>query len=78
MPEWEKILAFTNCIRHLSSTLKSMGVEIEDEEMAMAVQNELPEQFKQSFSALDALGNEDEIFSLDVVKSGLSKNKSAW
>ncbi len=37
----------------------------------MAVLNGLPERFNSLISALDALGNEDEAFSLDFVKSRL-------
>ncbi len=48
-----------------------MGVDIDDKEMAMAVLNGLPERFNSLISELDALGNEDEAFSLDFVKSRL-------
>lgn len=71
MKEDENIMAFTNRIRQLASTLKSMGVEIDDKEMAMAVLNGLPERFNNLISALDALGNEDSTFSLEFVKSRL-------
>ncbi len=67
----DRILAYTNRIRQLASTLKSMGVEIDDKEMAMAVLNGLPERFNNLISALDALGNENETFSLELVKSRL-------
>ncbi len=67
----ENILAFTNRIRQLASTLKSMGVDIDDKEMAMTVLNGLPARFNSLISALDAFGNEDEAFSLDFVKSRL-------
>ncbi len=46
MQEDENILAFTNRIRQLASTLKSMGVNIDDKEMA--VLNRLPETLQQS------------------------------
>ncbi len=61
----------TNRIRQLASTLRSMGVEVDDKEMAMAVLNGLPERFNILISALDALGNENETFSLEFVKSRL-------
>ncbi len=67
--EDENILAFTNRIRQLSSVLKSMGVDIDDKEIAMAVLNGLPERFSSLLSALDAPENEDKAFSLDFVKS---------
>ncbi len=69
MQEDENILAFTNRIRQLASTLKSMGVNIDDKEMA--VLNRWPERFNSLISALDALGNEAETSSLDFVKSRL-------
>ncbi len=48
-----------------------MGVEIDDKEMDMAVLNGLPKRFNNLISALDALGNENETFSLEFVKSRL-------
>ncbi len=54
-----------------------MGVDIDDKEMAMAVLNGLPERFNSLISALDALGNEDEAFSLDFVKRRYFKKSSA-
>ena len=67
----EKILSYINRIRQLASTLKSMNVHIDDIEMALAVLNGLPERFGSLISALDALGNDDDTFSLDLVKSRL-------
>lgn len=71
MREDEKILVFTNRIRQLASTLKSMGADIDDKTIAMAVFNGLPERFNSVISALDALGSEEETFSLDLAKSRL-------
>ncbi len=48
-----------------------MGVDIDDKEMAIAVLNGLLGRFNSLINALDALGNEDEAFSLDFVKSSL-------
>ena len=48
-----------------------MKVDIDDKEIAMAVLNGLPARFESLIGALDALGNEDEMFSLDFVKSRL-------
>ena len=48
-----------------------MGVVIDDKEMGMAVLNGLPSRYDSLTVALDALGNEDRIFSLDFVKSRL-------
>ncbi len=38
----ERILAYTTRIRQLASTLKSMGVELDGKEMAVAFRNGLP------------------------------------
>ena len=46
-----------------------MNVIIDDSEMAMAVLNGLPDDYDHLISALDALGNEDESFTLEFVKS---------
>ena len=48
-----------------------MNVDIDDKEMAMAVLNGLPARFESLIVALDALGSEDKMFSLDFVKSRL-------
>ncbi len=73
MPEDENTLAFTNRIRQLASALKSMGVDIDDKEIAMAVLNGLPERFNNLISALDALGNEDEASLLTCLEPSTSR-----
>ncbi len=73
----ERILACTNRIRQRASAEKSMGVEIDDKEMAMAVLNGLPERFNNIVSALDALGNENKNFSLEFVKRSLLQKRTA-
>ena len=70
MQESEGVLSFSNRIRQLASTLKSMKVNVDDEEMAMALLNGLPEKFDPLISALDALGDE-KVFTFDFVKSRL-------
>ena len=57
MHESESILTFASRIRQLATTLKSRKVNIDDEEMAMAMPmlNGLPERFDPHTSALDAL-----------------------
>ena len=55
----ESVLQFSNRIRQLSSTLKSMNVAISESEMAMALLNGLPEEYNALISALDAI-DEDE------------------
>ena len=71
MEQGEKVLTYINRVQHLASILKSMKVEIDDKEMAMAVLNGLPARFDSLIVALDALGNEDKDFTLDFVKSRL-------
>lgn len=67
--EEETVLQFSNRIRQLASTLKSMNVTIEDNEMAMALLNGLPDPFDPLISALDAIGNEGDDLEFDHVKS---------
>ncbi len=77
MREDGNILEFTNRIRQLASALKSMGVDIDDKEISMAVLNGLPERFNSLISALDALGNEDEAFSLDFFQEPSTSRRAA-
>lgn len=67
--ESETILQFSNRIRQLADTLKSMSVLIDDSELAMALLNGLPEQYDALISALDAVGNDDHTLSFDHVKA---------
>lgn len=69
MSESEDVITFITRVRQLASSLKSMGVTIDNGEMAMAVLNGLPDRFDSLISALDALGNDDKVFTLDFVKS---------
>lgn len=66
----EKMLTYINRVCHLSTILKSMNVQIENEEVVMAVLNGLPKQYDNIITALDALGSES-TFSLEFVKSRL-------
>ena len=59
MSPGELVLQFSNRIRQLSATLKSMNVEISERETAMALLNGLPEEYSALISALDAI-DEDE------------------
>jgi len=67
--EEESILQFSNRIRHLGSMLKSMNVTIDDNEMAMALLNGLPDPYDSLISALDAVGTEESNLEFDHVKS---------
>lgn len=46
-----------------------MKIDIDNNEVAIAVQNRLPTRIKSLIVALVALGNEDKIFTLNYVKS---------
>ena len=65
----EKVLTNPNRVKQLAATLKSMGVEIDDQEVAMAMLNGLPSTCESLIVALDALGNEERVFTFDLVKS---------
>ena len=65
----EKVLTFGNRICQMAATLKSMGVDIPDSEMAMAFLNGLPEQYAPIISALDALGDDDSTLKFDFVRA---------
>lgn len=73
--EDESVVSFITRVRYMASTLKSMSVTIDDAEMAMAVLNGLPDLFDNLISALDALRNEHERFTLDFVKSRVLKEE---
>eukprot|EP00171_Calliarthron_tuberculosum_P021771 IDg21771t1 len=69
MAESEKIMAFAARVRQLASTLKSMSVPIDDNELAMSFLNGLPERFDSLIGALDALGDNDKMFTFSYVIS---------
>ena len=71
MENGEKVLTYLNRVRQLAATLKSMDVDIDDKEMAMAALNGLPSTYEGLIVALDALGNDDKTFSFEMVKSRL-------
>ena len=67
----EKMLTYLNRVKQLAATLKSMNVDIDDQEMAMAALNGLPSSYEGLIIALDALGNDTKTFNFDLVKSRL-------
>ena len=69
MNDEESVLVFASRIMQLAGTLKSMGVTIEDSEMAMALLNGLSDRFDGLISALDARGNDESTFTFEFVKS---------
>ena len=58
-----------NRVRQLGATLKSMGVDVDDEEMAMAARNGLPAQYEYIITALDAVSDGESRFTYDLVKT---------
>ena len=71
MENGEKMLTYLNRVKQLAATLKSMSVEIDDQELAMAALNGLPASYESLIVALDALGNDKTVFTFDLVKSRL-------
>ena len=71
MDKGEKMLTYLNRVKQLASTLKSMNVDIDDKEIAMAALNGLPSTYEGLIVALDALGNDDKSFTFELVKSRL-------
>ena len=71
MQTGEKVLTYLNRVKQLAATLKSMNVEIDDQEIAMAALNGLPSSYESLIIALDALGNDEKVFTFDLVKSRL-------
>lgn len=65
----EKVSPFSACIRQIVATLKSMSVQIEDSEIAMALLNGLPDRFHNLISALDAAKIGDTKLSFELVQS---------
>ena len=65
--ESEDVFMFAFRVRYLDSTLESMRVQINDEEMAMALLNGLTERFDSLISALDAFGDENK-FSFEFMR----------
>ena len=70
--EDETVLQFSNRIRQLSATLKSMSVDIDECEMSMALLNGLPDVYDNLICVLDSLGTEtnveSEYLKFDYVK----------
>ena len=67
--ENESALQFSNRVRQLASTLKSMKVNVDESEMAMALLNGLPTAYDSLISALDAVHGEKDDLKFDFVKS---------
>ena len=65
----ESVLQFSNRIRQLSSTLKSMDVIISESEMAIALLNGLPEEYNALITALDAIDEDETKLNFEFIKS---------
>ena len=70
----ESILKFSNRIRQLAASLKSMNVDIPEEEMAMALLNGLPDDYKALISAIDAADDSTQL-RWDFVKSRIMQEE---
>ncbi len=60
----------------MASVLQSMGVIIDDKEMAMAVLNGLPPRFGTIITALDAIGDDDPSFTFDKFAVAFCKREA--
>ena len=69
MAENESVLQFSNRIRQLASTLKTMNVPVSDSEMAMALLNGLPDDYHSLISALDSIDSDGQELKWDHIKS---------
>lgn len=69
LKEKEKVLEFASRTRKLAGTLKSMGVTIEDSDMAIVLLNGSIDRLDRLFCALDAFGNKEKLFTFKFVNS---------
>lgn len=69
MKENEKVLEFSARVRQHASTLKSMGVEVGDDDMAMTLLSGLTSRYDGLISALDAISDDQEKFTYQFVVS---------
>ena len=76
MDSGEKVISYINRIKQLAASLKSMNVDIDDKEMAMAVLNGLPSAYGNLIVALDASGDQEKHFTLEFVKSRLLQEET--
>lgn len=71
----ERVLSYIDRVQHLGSVLRSMDVDTDGGDMAMVILIGLPIQFEIVITALDAIGDENESFTLNLVKSRLLQEK---
>lgn len=65
----KKVLTFINRVGNLNFVLETMGVDVDDDEVATTGLNGLPEEFDYINTALDTLG--EDYLSISLVKSRL-------
>ena len=70
MQDDERVLPYINRVRQLASDLRSMDVNVEDEDIAMSVLCGLPDRFEHLIVAIDTVTNDTDL-TLDFVKSRL-------
>ena len=73
--ENESVLQFSNRIRQLAATLKSMSVSISKSEIAMALLNGLPEEYNALISALDAIYESEIELDFEFIKSRIMQEE---
>lgn len=73
MNSGEDILSYISQVGHLASLLKSMGVNVDSSEIAMAALNGLTRTYDDMISAMDAFG--EDYLTLYVVKGRLLKEE---
>lgn len=71
----ERMLSNTNRVQHPGWVLKSMSVDIDRNEVAMAILKGLPCRYDNIITALDAVGDENALFTLENVKSCLIQDE---
>eukprot|EP00171_Calliarthron_tuberculosum_P023570 IDg23570t1 len=64
----EKMLTYMNRVRQMALALQSMSVDIDDKELAMAILNGLPSSYSTVITALDAIGDEYDSFTLEKAR----------
>ena len=75
MNDNEKARLFAARIRQLASTLKSMNVEVKNNEMAMVLLRGLPNRFNGIISTLDAIADDEKTFTFEFVLSRVEQEE---
>eukprot|EP00171_Calliarthron_tuberculosum_P007834 IDg7834t1 len=67
MRSGERMMMYINRVRQIASIFKSMSVDIDDKELAMAVLNSPPFKYLSIIVYLDDIGDDDDSFTLERV-----------